>query len=126
VEARALQRCEYCHAPQRICGYRFHVEHIVPIAERGSDALTNRALACAACNLAKIDKVSGIDPRTGTRVPLFNPRSQTWADHFAWADDRQTLTGLTPTGRATVATLDMNSTFRKEARKLWFETGWLP
>jgi hypothetical protein len=126
VEKRARRRCEYCHAPQRVSGYRFHVEHIDPIAEGGSDALPNRALACATCNLAKSDRTTGVDPRTNAEVPLFNPRMQTWEDHFRWGKDRQTLIGRTATGRATIAALDMNSELHREARCLWFETGWLP
>jgi 5-methylcytosine-specific restriction endonuclease McrA len=126
VEKRANWRCEYCHAPQRVSGYRFHLEHIVPIAQGGSDAPDNRALACATCNLAKADRTAGIDPRTKARVDLFNPRSQIWEDHFRWAKDQQTIIGRTPTGRSTVATLDMNSELFQEARRLWFQTGWLP
>jgi hypothetical protein len=109
-----------------VSGYRFHVEHVIPSAHGGSDASANRALACATCNLAKTDKTMGIDPRTGTEVGLFNPRTQVWQEHFRWAKDQQTLLGRTPTGRATVATLDMNSEVYLEARRLWFETGWLP
>jgi hypothetical protein len=36
-------------------------------------------------------------------------------------DDHQTIEGITVIGRATVATLDMNSNLRREARKYWFE-----
>src|SRR5579872_2021432 len=90
VEERAGARCEYCHAPQRVSGYRFHLEHILPRAHGGSDGPDNRALACATCNLAKGDRTAGIDPRTGAAVSLFNPRTQDWEDHFRWANDRRT------------------------------------
>jgi hypothetical protein len=39
-------------------------------------------------------------------VPLFNPRTDEWADHFAW--DGLLLRGKTAIGRATVAVLDIN------------------
>jgi hypothetical protein len=126
VEKRARWRCEYCHAPQPVSGYRFHVEHIIPIAQGGSDGLRNRALACATCNLAKTDRTMGIDPQTKAEVSLFNPRTDVWEEHFRWANDQHTLIGRTRTGRATVAMLDMNSDLHTEARRLWFETGWLP
>jgi hypothetical protein len=126
VEKRAGRRCEYCHAPQRVSGYRFHVEHILPRTRRGPDTLNNRALACATCNFAKAGKAEGIDPVTGEKTALFHPRAQTWHDHFYWGDDHQTLIGVTPTGRATIAALDMNNELHHEARRLWFETGWLP
>jgi len=126
VEKRARGRCEYCLSPQPVCGYRYHLEHIIPSSQGGSDAPTNRALACAACNLTKVDKTTGIDPQTGAEAKLFDPRRQDWQDHFQWAEDEETLIGLTPTGRATVAALDLNNEFRGEARRLWFQTGWLP
>lgn len=126
VERRARGRCEYCHAPQRACGYRFHLEHIIPSSEGGSDAPPNRALACAACNLTKTDKTAGTDPVTGVEVMLFNPRNQTWNEHFDWAVDEETIVGLTPTGRATVETLEMNSKLRRDARRFWFEAKLLP
>jgi len=126
VEQRAGRRCEYCHAPQRVSGHRYHIEHIIPKAHGGSDGLGNRALACATCNLAKLDRTMGVDPQTGVEVPLFNPRTQVWDEHFRWATDHQTIVGRTPSGRAAVETLDMNNELHKEARQLWFATGWLP
>ncbi len=39
-------------------------------------------------------------------MPLFNPRTQSWADHFRWEGER--VVPLTPTGRATAAALAMN------------------
>jgi hypothetical protein len=39
-------------------------------------------------------------------VPLFNPRTQPWRDHFRW--DGVRVVPLTPTGRATAAGLAMN------------------
>jgi hypothetical protein len=109
-----------------VSGYRFHLEHVIPRAQGGSDAHHNRALACATCNLAKGEKTVGTDPRTKATVNLFNPRTEPWQKHFRWAKDRQTIVGRTLTGRATVETLDMNSAMHKEARSLWFEMGWLP
>src|SRR5262249_21926964 len=118
-------RCEYCRAPQQVAGYRFHVEHVAPVAQGGSDAPANRALACAACNLAKADRVAAVDPQTGTSVALFNPRAQVWSEHFRWQRGGR-LVGRTPEGRATLRALDMNGELRLEARQLWLRTGWLP
>jgi hypothetical protein len=94
--------------------------------EGGSDAFPNRALACAACNLAKGDRTTSIDPETGQRVPLFDPRTDAWDEHFRWHGDPPVIVGLTPEGRATVAALDLNGELRLEARRLWFEAGVLP
>jgi hypothetical protein len=126
VEKRAGRRCEYCQAPQAVCGYRYHLEHILPVSQGGPDTPANRALACAARNLAKVDKIRGVDRQSGAAIALFDPRRQAWEEHFHWDEDRETLLGLTPTGRATIQALDLNNDFRKEVRRLWFETGWLP
>ena len=116
IEALAEARCEYCRAPQNACGYHFHIEHIVPLALGGTDEESNRALACASCNLAKSDRVSARDPLTGEQIPLFHPRQQQWHEHFQWAEDQRTLTSLTAHGRATLVCLDMNNAVRQLAR----------
>ena len=126
VEERAGRRCEYCRSPQRVAGYRFHLDHVIPQAEGGSDGSSNRAMACAPCNLSKINRIAVIDPQTGTEVTLFDPRNDRWEEHFRWVDDRETLSGRTAAGRATIAALDVNNELRLEARRLWFATGWLP
>jgi hypothetical protein len=61
---------------------------------------------------------SGVDPKTGQRIRVFNPRSQAWADHFRWSDDLLTIVGVTPTGRATVNLLQMNRPSALEIRTL--------
>jgi hypothetical protein len=126
VEIRAGGRCEYCRAPQAACGYRFHLEHIVPTVQGGSDDIENRALACAACNLAKGDRTMGIDPETAQTVVLFDPRNDAWEEHFRWQDDPPVIAGVTPEGRPTVVTLDLNGELRLAARRLWFDAGLLP
>jgi hypothetical protein len=126
IEVRAGYRCEYCRAPQPICGYRFHLDHILPAARGGSESLSNRCLACASCNLAKGDRTKGTDPLTGREISLLHPRRHAWNEHFRWAGDRRNLLGITPIGRATIAALDLNGELRLRARQLWFETGWLP
>ena len=126
VEIRARGRCEYCRAPQAACGYRFHLEHIVPVAEGGPDGLDKRAFACAACNLAKSDRTSGIDPETRRAVRLFDPRTDVWEEHFQFDIDSAFIVGLTPEGRASIAALDLNAEFRLDARELWLAAGLLP
>lgn len=41
----------------------------------------NLALACRACNVRKSHAVAAVDPFSGERVPLFNPRHDDWAEH---------------------------------------------
>jgi HNH endonuclease len=61
VAERAVYRCEYCHAPEVVFNFPFEVEHILPQARGGTDALDNLALACHACNLFKSDFKTGQD-----------------------------------------------------------------
>jgi hypothetical protein len=56
-----------------------------------------------------------MDPDTNAIAPLFHPRHQTWREHFNW-DDYE-LIGLTATGRATIAALDLNHPRRVRIRQ---------
>jgi len=57
-------------------------------------------------------------------VRLFNPRHQVWLEHFQWTDAGDRIIDLTPTGRATVAALNLNRVSLMKARKLWIAFGW--
>ena len=63
-------------------------------------------------------KVEGAAPLNRILVPLFNSRKQRWAEHFVWSDDFTLLVGLTPTGGATVATLQMDHQKMVNLRRL--------
>jgi hypothetical protein len=76
--------------------------------------------------LAKSDRTTGLDPQTRKTVALFDPRTDAWDEHFRWQDAPPAIVGVTPEGRATVVTLDLNGELRLAARKLWFEAGLLP
>lgn len=125
VTERAKGRCEYCQT-QEIIVVKLEIDHIVPDAAGGETTLDNLCLACTSCNNYKADHQSGRDPETGIEVNLFNPRHAKWTEHFAWSDDGIYLLGLTPTGRATVARLQMNNTQLVKARRVWVHVGWHP
>jgi 5-methylcytosine-specific restriction endonuclease McrA len=108
VRERARDQCEYCQLHQEDSPLaRLQIEHIRPRKHGGGDDLSNLALACVDCNLAKGPNLSGIDPETDQIVPLFDPRQQLWEEEFEWSGIR--LLGRTPAGRATIAVLNMNS-----------------
>lgn len=119
VAERAGHRCEYCHAPEAPFNFRFEVEHIHPRAAEGESTLSNFALACRACNLYKQAHTEGVDPIQSISASLFHPRLEHWEDHFRFNADNQHIDGITPTGRATVALLKMNSELSLAARRLW-------
>lgn len=63
------------------------------------------------------------DGFTGTIVPLFHPRIESWIEHFQWTQAGTVIVGLTPVGRATVLRLKMNQSRLIEARKIWVRAG---
>lgn len=115
VKTRAGSRCEYCGLPQKYSEVAHHVEHIVAKQHGGSDEAGNLALACHRCNLHKGPNLTGIDPPSGQVVTLFNPRRESWPDHFSF--NGEWIVGLTATGRATVEVLAMNDPRRRELRR---------
>ena len=107
---RANGLCEYCHTIEKWQYVRFTVDHITPLSQGGSDDEKNLALACFHCNRHKSNHSTVIDPQSALSFDLFNPRLDKWADHFIWSMDGTLIIGLTPTGRATVAQLQLNRT----------------
>ena len=103
VRARARDMCEYCGLPQRGSRFRFWIDHIVAKQHAGADDAENLALACGFCNRHKGPNLGGVDPVTGQRAWLFNPRTEAWREHFQWHGAE--IEGTTPTGRATIAAL---------------------
>jgi hypothetical protein len=101
VIERAGGRCEYCQTPRAIV-VEMALDHIVPVAAGGETTADNMCLACVSCNARKLDFQEAVDPESGEAVLLFNPRTQQWADHFAWEEGGIRLVGLTAAGRATV------------------------
>jgi len=63
---------------------------------------------------------------TDAQVSLFNPRTQNWAEHFTWSIEGTQIEGLTPVGRATVVTLQLNNVIAVMVRREWRSAGWHP
>jgi hypothetical protein len=126
VRQRAGSRCGYCHSPQHLVFGWLEIEHVVPVARGGTDDESNLWLACRFCNTFKSDAADAIDPVSGLRVSLFDPRIQLWDDHFRWSEDGAHLVGLTPTGRATVAQLQLNYPLAVTVRQNGVDAGWHP
>jgi hypothetical protein len=127
VVARAGGVCEYCRLVQAATGVLFHIEHVVPRSQGGPTVLSNLALSCPGCNLAKADRTSGQD-LGGLLQPLFNPRAFEpwllgWHLHFALDRRSGLIVPRTPTGEASVRTLKMNDPLRVFARQLQLLAG---
>lgn len=125
VVERAKGRCEYCQTQEDIV-VDLEVEHIYPTAKGGPSELNNLCYACGSCNRFKSDFTDGTDPEAGKSVPLYNPRTQVWHEHFVWSEDGLLMIGLTPFGRATVKRLNVNKPRLVNARRRWVAAGWHP
>ena len=115
VRQRAGDQCEYCQCRQdELPLVTFHVEHIISKQHGGLDDDSNLCLSCHWCNFHKGPNLAThVD---GVLVPLFNPRTQRWDEHFAhvgiW------ILGSSPVGRGTVKLLNMNDDDRRELRRI--------
>ncbi|HFA48529.1 MAG TPA: HNH endonuclease [Bacteroidetes bacterium] len=108
VHKRAKGYCEYCACPSDHSPSPFCIDHILPIILGGLSVLENLALACFGCNRAKYMLTQFADPISNVIVPIYNPRTDKWAEHFYWSDDYLQMVGLTATGRATINALQLN------------------
>jgi hypothetical protein len=52
-------------------------------------------------------------------VALFHPQQDRWSDHFSWSENATEIIGMTPIGRATIATLKMNRPQMIRVRQMW-------
>ena len=123
VAEQARHRCGFCLTAELTVGSLMDVDHIVPEAASGLTEENNLWLCCAKCNGHKADKTSGLDPQTGELTNLFNPRTQSWAEHFEWSENGEFIAGRTPVGRATVVTLQLNRAELVASRQLWIRFG---
>lgn len=126
IAAQARYRCGYCLTQERVIGMPMEIEHIIPEAQAGETVEDNLWLACSLCNAYKGEQTSALDPISNEIVPLFNPRTQHWGDHFRWNQMGDEIIGLTSIGRATVVALHLNRELLVEAWRGWIAAGWHP
>lgn len=115
VVERAGNRCEYCRLPAAVAFYPHEVDHVIAEKHGGATGTDNLAFSCWRCNRHKGSDLASFDPETGELSPLFNPRTQVWAEHFTHEEGR--IVGLTAAGRATVNLLQLNSEERLRERR---------
>ena len=124
VWQRAKAVCESCHMPQQFDPAGFEMDHIIAEKHHGPTTLENLALACFPCNNHKGPNIAGYDLETRQTIPLFNPRTQSWTEHFEWQGAK--LVGRTPVGRVTVDVLDINLPHRVSHREALMLEGVFP
>lgn len=123
VIERAKNCCEYCYSQSRFAMQSFSIEHISPTSKGGLSVENNLALSCQGCNNHKYNKTEGYDSISTQIVTLFHPRQHTWTDHFVWNEDYSLIIGITPIGRATVDTLQLNRDGLVNLRRVLYQMG---
>ncbi len=124
IRRRAADRCEYCLLAEEDAGFPHEPDHIVAEKHGGDTSPENMALACFDCNRFKGSDIASLDPVTRSLVPLYNPRTDRWADHFRI--EQGAIRPLTPTARATARLLKLNLPVRIEVRATLTKSGRYP
>lgn len=115
VIERARRRCEYCLVREDNAGFPHQIDHIVSRKHGGSSGIGNLAYACVLCNRYKGADIASID-RSGRPVRLFDPRRDSWDEHFK--PDGPVIQPLMPTGEVTTRMLRLNVAERVIERRL--------
>uniref|UniRef100_UPI004056FFA9 HNH endonuclease n=1 Tax=Candidatus Electrothrix sp. TaxID=2170559 RepID=UPI004056FFA9 len=120
VYKRAKAACEYCLIPEMITFAPHQIDHIIAEKHSGETQQNNLALACILCNKYKGSDIASVDPATGNIVALYNPRQDSWEEHFHLEKNGniQPLTGI---GRGTLQLLRFNTPERISERRLLYE-----
>ncbi|HEX6820297.1 MAG TPA: HNH endonuclease signature motif containing protein [Ktedonobacterales bacterium] len=114
IRERAGGCCEYCFMPDDEPLYPHEPDHIIALKHRGQTTSENLAYACFECNRAKGSNIASLDPATDALTPLFNPRTQIWAEHFHF--NGPVIEPLTAVARVTAFLLRFNAPSRVAIR----------
>ncbi len=123
IRQRAGSRCEYCQLPDDLVSTPFQIDHIIAEKHGGQTQLSNLAWSCIHCNSFKGPNIAGRDKETRT-ARLFNPRQDSWSEHFEW--DGPILRGTSPVGRVTMDVLRINLPYRVSVRSSLIKEGIFP
>lgn len=115
VVARSDGICECCPVAEDDTFYGCQADHIISEKHGGGTNADNLSYACVFRNQAKGSDIGSIHRETNTFVRFFNPRTDSWADHFALAGN--SIEGLTPIGLVTARILAFDSGERVLERK---------
>lgn len=116
--------CEYCRIHEEDAGYEHQLDHIISRKHDGESAADNLAYCCIICNRYKGTDIASVDPETGEAVRLFNPRQDSWWEHFQL--EGPLIRALTPIAGVTVRLLRLNAPERLEERRILQSLGRYP
>ncbi|HEX7180465.1 MAG TPA: HNH endonuclease signature motif containing protein [Thermoanaerobaculia bacterium] len=108
VAARAENLCEYCLIHEEDTFFGCEVDHIISLKHGGPTQEDNLAFACLVCNRNKGSDIASLIPGTEDLIRLFNPRADSWGEHFYLDSADMTIVPLTAIGEATVRILGLN------------------
>lgn len=119
VRDRANACCEYCLLHENYAFFTHEIDHIISEKHRGTTVEDNLCLSCFTCNRFKGSDIGSIDIEADTYTRIYNPRKDTWSEHFRL--DGARILPLTDVGRVTEFLLRLNNgeqtTKREEDRK---------
>ena len=107
-----------------LSAFDYHIEHIIGLQHGGPSSHNNLAYCRSVCNWKKGPNISTILEFGGELIPLFNPRTQNWFDHFEVQNGH--IEPLTPTGEATVKLLELNQGNKVKERFSMAKAGFYP
>jgi 5-methylcytosine-specific restriction endonuclease McrA len=102
------------------------VDHVIAEKHGGDTTPDNLALSCSLCNQAKGSDIASIDPNTGKTIRLYNPRRDTWTEHFTFEVESGLIQPQTAIGRVTAKLLRINRLENLPVRQILAKTGHIP
>lgn len=121
VYERAEERCEYCGIHENNTAFGCEVDHIISEKHMGRTEAGNLALACFFCNRNKGSDIGSVRSAEEAQiVRFFNPRTDVWAEHFAFDAERR-IVPRTDIGRVTARILGFNAENRLLERQALLE-----
>lgn len=124
VARRAQYRCEYCLLREDDSYTPHQVDHIVSRKHGGLSGHENLAYCCLRCNLWKGTDLGSVSLVTGELIPFFNPRRDSWTEHFRL--DGALIDPITRVGEVTARLLRLNLDKRVAERRLLIAIGSFP
>lgn len=116
VIERAKYRCEYCLIPEQFLATYFHVDHVRSLKHGGNSDFDNLVYACPHCNQHKGSDVGTFADDDGEiLIRFFNPRRDTWINHFEAVEGE--IVAISAIGQATVTILNFNQPERLILRR---------
>jgi HNH endonuclease len=102
--------CEHCLIHEDDTHFGCQVDHIISEKHGGQTEANNLAHACTFCNQYKGSDIASIVQGTKVLVRLFNPRLDSWREHFMLEQNH--ILPLTDVRRVTAQILRLNDTDR--------------